>query len=151
MVGMFLATPGKSSLGLANRYVDEHWESDYEQGWEALWRTAAQLLKGMKQTAVSRSNTGSSKPRYSAMQNELRTWLKSANHEFEQRLPKNLYRKFGAAAVASQLRTTGCAYFLPNSISAGESLLASMAQFAPPGTPAHYLQRLQLVARRYYK
>ena len=99
MVGMFFSDAWQIvSCGLANRYVDEHWESDYEQGWEALWAHGGQqLLKGMKQTSrISQQYWQLEAALFQQCKNELRTWLKSGKiHEFEQRLPKEtIYRKF---------------------------------------------------------
>src|SRR5256885_2076457 len=53
LVGMFYSDAFQIASGaLADRYVDDSWNHDYEIAWEGLWAHGGQqLLKGMKRTS----------------------------------------------------------------------------------------------------
>lgn len=101
LIGLFFSDAWQIVSGvLAEREIDEHWEHDFEESWEALWAHGGQqLLQGMKHTSrIATQYWELEAELYQQCKMQLRNWLKSGKlHAFEEKLPKQIiYRKFWA-------------------------------------------------------
>jgi len=101
LIGLFFSDAWQIvSCALSDRYVDEAWERDFDEGWSELWAHGGQqLLRGMKGSSRVGQQYWQLEPTlFQQCRQELANWLKSGKvHAFEQTLPKEtIYRKFWA-------------------------------------------------------